>query len=162
MLDRPAQRGVAVLDAGRCRILGCQTVLGADDNAPVPPQPRDNGRQTVETAPHHQPSPVQGEEQGAGAAHAGTLGASCNRGGKRRPVLTKDVNVLQVDVGVLEQETCPDLVSRYAPARDLLHRHGPEDAERLDTFEQGGGGTVVGRTGGELLMRARHAVTVAL
>ena len=105
---------------------------------------------------------MQGEEQGAGAAHAGTLGASCNRGGKRRLVLAKDVNVLQVDVGVLEQETRPDLVSRYAPARDLLHRHGPEDAERLDALEQSGGGTVVGRTGGELLMRARHAVTVAL
>ena len=162
MLDRPTQRGVAVLDAGRCRILRSQTVLGADDDAPVPPQPRDNGRQAIETAPHHQPSPVQREEQGAGAAHAGALGASCNRGGKCRPILTKDVHVLQVDVGVLEQKTRPDFVSRYAPARDLLHRHGSEDAERLDALEQSGGGTVVGRTGGELLMRARHAVTVAL
>ena len=139
-----------------------QTVLRTDDDAPVPPQPRDNGRQAVETAPHHQPSPVQGEEQRTGAARAGALGAPCNRGGKRRPVLTKDVNVLQVDVGVPEQETRPDLISRCAPARDYLHRHGPEDAERLDAFKQGGSSTVVGRTGGERLMRVGHAVTVAL
>ena len=59
MLNRPAQRGVAVLDAGGRRILRSQTVLGTDNDTPVPPQPWDNGQQTVETTPHDEPSPVQ-------------------------------------------------------------------------------------------------------
>ena len=150
-----------VLDAGGCRILGCQTVLGADDNAPVPPQPRDNGQQTVETAPHHQSSPVQGEEQRTGPADGGALDGPRDRSGKRRPVLTKDLNILQVDVRMPEQETRSDLINGGAPARDVLHRHGPEDAERLNALKQGGSGTVVGRTGRERFMRERHAAIVA-
>jgi len=46
-------------DAGGRRILRSQTVLGTDNDTPVPPQPWDNGQQTVETTPHDEPSPVQ-------------------------------------------------------------------------------------------------------
>lgn len=105
---------------------------------------------------------MQREEQRTESTSGGTLDAPRDRSEKPRPVLTKDLNILQADVRMPELEIRPDFVSRYAPTQDVLHRHGPEDAERLDALKQGGGSTVVGRPGGERLMRAGHIVTVTL
>ena len=160
MLDRPAQCGVAVLNAGGSRTLRRQTVLRTDNDSPVTSQPRNDRQQTIETAPHDEPSPVQREEQRTGPTTGGILRGPNDRHGKPCSVLTDDIGITRHDIGMPSQELRPDLLGGSAPARNVLHRHGAEDAKRFDAFEQSGRGTVVGRTGGERLMRVGHAVTV--
>ena len=138
-----------------------QTVLGADNDTSVPTQPWNNRQQTVKTAPHDEPSPVQRQEHRTGPVPGEIPGEPDGRSRKRGPVLPNDVDVLQVDVRTPDKELRSDLINGRAPGRNVLHRHGAEDTECLNTLEQGSGSAVIRRTGGERLMCIGHAATVA-
>ena len=125
MLNRPAQSGVAVLDTSGRRILRRQTVLRTDNDTPVTPQPRDDREQTVETAAHDKPSPVQRKEQRTGPAGGDVLRGPDNRHGEPCPIFANNVGILQFDIGMPDEEPCPDLIKRGTPAWDVLRCHGP-------------------------------------
>ena len=57
-------------------------VLRTDNDSPVTSQPRNDRQQTIETAPHDEPSPVQREEQRTGPTTGGILRGPNDRHGK--------------------------------------------------------------------------------
>ncbi len=149
---QPARHSVVyVLDAGRCPILRARRYSGLT-MTPHRRSRKDNSRQARETAP--QPPALPVPEGNRGPAHAGAWALRCNRGGKCRPSDRTSTSSRSM-VGCLSRKPRQPVRA----SSDLLHRMAPAPSGSM--LKQSGSGTVV-RTGGKLLMRARHAVTVAL